>query len=207
MSNKFKPKSKLKLKNWELQPNLLSQNRWHHNHPLNYHIQSSLSLIIINITVKLSYGHHHILIKHTYIQQSQGWLHWLLDYHIIILIIIWSSYCHQTIIIWWSSSNIFRSNHNVGSWRLGPWLRSAWQLLIVRLWNGTHQHQNHHHHCHHYHHHHHHQYIGHNMGGLVTRYQTKKIKFLDFLCSSNFSSIFFWIFSLIPNNASIQEVV
>ena len=56
-------------------------------------------------------------------------------------------------------------------------------------------------------HHHHHQYIGHIMGGLVTRYQTKKIKFLDFLCSSNFSSIFFRIFSLIPNNASIQEVV
>ena len=55
--------------------------------------------------------------------------------------------------------------------------------------------------------HHHHQYIGHIMGGLVTRYQTKKIKFLDFLCSSNFSSIFFRIFSLIPNNASIQEVV
>ena len=53
----------------------------------------------------------------------------------------------------------------------------------------------------------HHQYNGHIMGGLVTRYQTKKIKFLDFLCSSNFSSIFFRIFSLIPNNASIQEVV
>ena len=67
---------------------------------------------------------------------------------------------------------------------------------------------NHHHHYHyHYHHHHHLQYNGHIMGGLVTRYQTKKIKFLDFLCSSNFSSIFFRIFSLIPNNASIQEVV
>ena len=44
-------------------------------------------------------------------------------------------------------------------------------------------------------------------GGLVTRYQTKKIKFLDFLCSSDCSSIFFRIFSLIPNNASLQEVV
>ena len=44
-------------------------------------------------------------------------------------------------------------------------------------------------------------------GGLVTRYRTKKIKFLDFLCSSHCSSIFFRIFSLIPNNASIQEVV
>ena len=60
---------------------------------------------------------------------------------------------------------------------------------------------------HHNHHDHHRQYIGHIMGGLVTRYQTKKNKFLDFLCSSNFSSIFFRIFSLIPNNASIQEVV
>ena len=44
-------------------------------------------------------------------------------------------------------------------------------------------------------------------GGLVTRYRTKKIKFLDFLCSSDCSSIFFRIFSLIPNNASLQEVV
>ena len=43
-------------------------------------------------------------------------------------------------------------------------------------------------------------------GGLVTRYRTK-IKFLDFLCSSDCSSIFFRIFSLIPNNASLQEVV
>ena len=77
-----------KLTNRGLQPNILSQNRRHHNHLLNCHIQSSLSLIIINITVKSSYGHHHIFIKHTYIQQSQGWLHWLLDYHIIILIII-----------------------------------------------------------------------------------------------------------------------
>ena len=44
-------------------------------------------------------------------------------------------------------------------------------------------------------------------GGLVTRYRTKKIKFLDFLCSSDCSSIFFRKFSLIPNNASLQEVV
>ena len=62
-------------------------------------------------------------------------------------------------------------------------------------------------HLHHHRFNHHHQYIGHIMGGLVTRYRTKKIEFLDFLCSSNFSSIFFRIFSLIPNNASIQEVV
>ena len=31
---------------------------------------------------------------------------------------------------------IFHSNHNVGSGGLSSWLRGAWQLLIVRLWNG-----------------------------------------------------------------------
>ena len=32
---------------------------------------------------------------------------------------------------------IFHSNHNVGSGGLSSWLRGAWQLLIVRLWNGS----------------------------------------------------------------------
>ena len=37
-------------------------------------------------------------------------------------------------IIW--SDIILDSNHNVGSGGLSSWLRGAWQLLIVRLWNG-----------------------------------------------------------------------
>ena len=103
------------------------------------HVMSSSWLIILIILISnhnekifniiwsssssLSSNHHLVVVPSPYDDDDH---HIYLDYYLIVR----PSY------MFWPSSDIFCSNHNVGSGRLSPRLRSAWQLLLVRLWNG-----------------------------------------------------------------------